>query len=102
VASAPTYATYVANGGRIAEGLFLAALPRASSLVNSAIWPNAVTPATQTAYERAVCAVVDLVDSPPVTREGVGRVTLEYAAPLTTGGAIAHHLVGTGLLYRGI
>ncbi len=98
----PSYATYVGNGGALSEGSFLAALPEAQSAVDASVWPNVVTEATQAAYERAVCVVVDLVDSPAVSAEGIGKVTVTYAEVPTIGRAIRRELVGTGLLYRGL
>lgn len=116
MAAAPTYATYVANGGKLAEGSFDAALPQASSLVDAAIWPNVVADTTLAAYQRAVCAVVDVVDAGDVAgvvvSESLGKAQLTFAdanvsamAGLSAhpvGRAILAHLTGTGLLYRGI
>ncbi len=102
MADAPTYATFTANGGKLTEAQFDAALSRAMSTVNAAIWPNVVTEVTQAAYERAVCAVVPLIDSPAVTAERVGNVSLQYADVPTIATAIRAELTGTGLLYRGL
>lgn len=102
MAQAPSYATYVANGGTLPEGSFNAALPAAVAAVDAAIWPNVVTDATTAAYQRAVCAVVDETDSPSVISEGVGRTSVTYSEAPTVGSVIRTHLTGTGLLYRGV
>lgn len=102
MAAAPTYAAYVAAGGRLPEARFSAALPGAAAAVDAAVWPNEVASGTLAAYQAAVCAVVDLVDSPPVTRENIGRASYEYADVPTVASTIRRHLTGTGLLYRGI
>lgn len=102
MATAPDYAAYVAFGGTLGEGPFNAALPRAQAAVDEAVWPNVVDADTQTAYERAVCAVVDVVDSPGVTQERVGNASVSYAEVPTIAAAIRRELTGTGLLYRGV
>jgi hypothetical protein len=103
MATAPSYATYVACGGALAEGRFLAVLPRAQAAVDEVVWPNLVTTVTQrVAYERAVCAVVDLIDSPSVTTERVGNTSVTYADVPTIAAAIRRELTGSGLLYRGL
>lgn len=70
--------------------------------MDSAVWPNAVTDALLADYQAAVCAVVDLVDTPPVTRESVGKTSIDYADVPTIASTIRRRLVGTGLLYRGV
>jgi hypothetical protein len=102
MATAPNYAAYVGLAGTLPEARFLAALPGATSAVDEAVWPNVVTADTQPAYERAICAVVPLIDSPPVTSERVGNTSLTYADVPTIAAAIRRELTGTGLLYRGI
>lgn len=96
------YAAYVAAGGTLSEADFTAALPEARAAVDAAIWPNVVTDATQSAYEAAVFAAVDFIDSPPVKSEQVGRARYEYADVPTLDRVIRRHLSGTGLLYAGI
>lgn len=97
-----SYAAYVAAGGTLSEAQFLAALPGARSAVDAVIWPNAVTDTTQSAYEAAVFAAVEFIDSPPVKSEQVGRARYEYADVPTLDRVIRRHLSGTGLLYAGI
>jgi hypothetical protein len=100
--TAPDYETYTDAGGTFDAETFHAMLPAARAAVDAAIWPNTLAVRDFAAYERAVCAVVDLIDSPAVTRESVGRVSLEYADVPTVASTIRRHLTGTGLLYRGI
>lgn len=100
--AAPTYAAYVAAGGTLPEARFSSALPGAQAAVDAVIWPNEVTETTLSRYQAAVCAAVDLIDTPSVTRESVGRASYEYADAPTLGGVIRLHLAGTGLLYGGI
>ena len=111
MADAPTYASYVEAGGQLAEGSFNAALPQATTLVDAAIWPNAVTETVLVSYQRAVSAVVDLVHNGEadalVASEGVGRAQTAYNSPnvLMMAGLSAHpvarairsHLTGTYL-----
>ena len=93
---------YVAAGGTLPEARFTAALPGAQAAVDAAVWPNVVTDDTLSAYQTAVCAVVDLVDSPPVTGERVGKASFDYADVPTIASTIKQRLAGTGLLYSGI
>lgn len=96
------YERYQAAGGALSEADFTAVLPDALAAVDAAIWPNVVTDATQSAYEAAVFAAVDFIDSPPVRSEQVGRARYEYADVPTLDRVIRRHLSGTGLLYAGI
>jgi hypothetical protein len=96
------YAAYVAAGGVLSEDRFTAALPGARAAVDAIVWPNAVTDVTQAAYDAAVYAAVDLVDSPPVRSERVGRTGYDYADVPTLDSVIRRQLAGTGLLYAGI
>ena len=102
MADAPTYATYVAAGGQLSEAAFLASLVSAQAAVDEAVWPNTVVEATQTAYELAICAVVDLIDTPAVSSESIGRASFTYADVPTIAKAIRRHLTGTGLLNRAL
>lgn len=96
------YAAYVAAGGVLSEDRFTAALPGARAAVDAVIWPNAVTDTTQAAYDAAVYAAVDFIDSPAVKSEQVGRARYEYTDVPTLDRVIRRELVGTGLLYAGI
>ena len=98
----PDYAAYVAFGGQLAAGPFTAALPSAAAAVDAAIWPNVVTDASREAYRAAICAVVDLIDSPAVTSWRAGNASETYADAPTIDTAITRHLTGSGLLYRGL
>lgn len=102
MATAPSFATYQANGGLLPEAQFKAALPRAQATVDLEIYPNVVGTSTQAAYDRAVCMVVDLIDSPSVKSERVGNTQLDYVDVQTLASTIRAALIGTGLLYRGI
>jgi hypothetical protein len=102
MATAPSYATYVESGGALKEAPFLAALPAAQAAVDHAIWPNAVTSVVLDAYQAAICAVIDLVDSPSVRSERVGNTSVEYAEVPIIASAIRDRLSGTGLMYRGL
>ena len=98
----PDHAAYVAFGGQLAEGPFLAVLPQSAVAVGAAIWPNVVTDASREAYRAAICAVVDLIDSPAVTAWRAGNESETYADAPTIATAITRHLTGSGLLYRGL
>lgn len=102
MATAPSYATYLTLGGTLPEARFTAALPVAVSAVDAAIWPNAVTAELEADYQRTVCRVADLVDSPAVSAERIGNTSVSYAEVPTIGDAIRRELGHTGLLFRGL
>lgn len=100
----PTYGHYLAFGHVLPEAVFEEHVRDAVAAVDTAVWPNAVTDATRDAYRRAVCAVVDALDDPALVSKHVGRTSFGYAPGdvRTIDRIIREHLIGTGLLYRGV
>jgi hypothetical protein len=99
----PTYDYYAdVYDGQLTEEAFNGQLTNAVAKVDAAIWPNEVTDATLDKYRRCICAVVDALDDPAVSRESAGRISVEYAEPRTVAKLIREHLMGTGLLYAGL
>jgi hypothetical protein len=99
---APVYSDYTGQGGAQSEGVFDQTLFQAMAIVDAAIWPNKVTGYSEDAYRSAVCAVVSELANPGVSRETVGKTTLEYADVPSIASAIRRHLLTSGLLYKGI
>lgn len=81
---------------------FAELLPAAVAEVDAAIWPNAVTAATATAYRDTVAAVIGAMAEPAITSERAGAAAVTYADPVTRASLIRSRLAHTGLLYRGV
>lgn len=97
-----SHARFLSFGGTLPEAQFLAALPGAAAYVDALIWPNEPDAATEDAYLDAIAAVIEFDDEPVVTSERVGQTAVTYGEVPTKRDAAARHLIGTGLLYRGI
>ncbi len=111
-----TYDRYGQLGGRVSEEKFNASLRAAESYVREIIGFNDPEDAPE-AYERAVCAAVDVdvyYGSTGGIGEGVSSISIgSFSASMGASdassnydsdmqSAIRRELIGSGLLYRGI
>jgi len=113
VATSPTYDFYTANGGTLEESAFNRALSHGVAAVSDVIGYNEVDDTTLEAYQKAVCAAID-VDAAYGFSGGVqeGASSMSIGAFSISAGApsyasdmrqvITPVLRTTGLLFQGL
>ena len=112
VEQVPSYTFYADDfHGELSEDVFNANINKAVAFVRQLCGDKRITPATQTAFFRAVCAVVDAFaqyGTTPQTGFSVGSFTVQSGGSnASTGYDIAREgalleLAGTGLSYAGL
>lgn len=108
--NAPTYADYVANGGRLSELDYNLVLPKAVAHVDWLIGWKEVPAEHEDAVKRAILAVLDAFTQYGAEALGgfaIGSFRMDNSAEFNTGKEIAtdaawEFLAPTGLLFSGV